>query len=110
MSLGGHFFAIFLHIRHVFRLDAACYRLRQEPPFTPFLPSDPSSSYLPSLTPYSHSDYSSDTPTTAREKFGGQKAISSDMYFERGSYDPEATAVAKQRLEDFKGATSISSR
>ncbi|KAG7093169.1 hypothetical protein E1B28_006858 [Marasmius oreades] len=29
-----------------------------------------------------------ESPTTARDKFGSQKAISSDMYFGRGSYDP----------------------
>ena len=50
-----------------------------------------------------------DAPTTARDKFGNQKAISSDMYFGRGSYDPVATAEAQNRLQSFTGATSISS-
>lgn len=50
-----------------------------------------------------------DEPTTARDKFGGQKGISSDMFFGRGSYDPAATAEAQQRLQSFQGATSISS-
>ncbi|KAF8997215.1 hypothetical protein BDQ17DRAFT_1511871 [Cyathus striatus] len=50
-----------------------------------------------------------DAPTTAREKFGTQKAISSDMYFGRGSYDPTAQAEAQTRLRDFQGATAISS-
>ena len=50
-----------------------------------------------------------DAPTTAREKFGGQKAISSDMYFGRGTYDPQAQSEAQQRLQPFQGATSISS-
>ncbi|WVO18181.1 hypothetical protein L204_105884 [Cryptococcus depauperatus] len=45
----------------------------------------------------------------AREKFGNQKAISSDMYFGRGTYDPSATAAAQTRLRDFQGATAISS-
>ncbi|KAI0088698.1 hypothetical protein BDY19DRAFT_949259 [Irpex rosettiformis] len=50
-----------------------------------------------------------DAPTTARDKFGNQKAISSDMYFGRGSYDPVATSEAQTRLQSFTGATSISS-
>ena len=71
-----------------------------------------------------------DTTMYAREKFGSQKgtigsvsflditdtpipslciAISSDMYFERGSYDPNARAEAQTRLQTFQGATSISS-
>ncbi|KAG9008830.1 ADP-ribosylation factor GTPase activating protein, ER-Golgi transport [Tulasnella sp. JGI-2019a] len=54
------------------------------------------------------SDNASDT-TYAREKFGGQKAISSDMYFGRNAYDPEATSEAQSRLQNFQGATSISS-
>ncbi|KIY72296.1 ArfGap-domain-containing protein [Cylindrobasidium torrendii FP15055 ss-10] len=50
-----------------------------------------------------------DAPTAARERFGAQKAISSDMYFERNSYDKNAVAEAQQRLQSFQGATSISS-
>ncbi|KAI0698111.1 hypothetical protein BC835DRAFT_1269338 [Cytidiella melzeri] len=50
-----------------------------------------------------------DAPTTAREKFGNQKAISSDMYFGRNSYDPAAVSEAQTRLQSFTGATSISS-
>lgn len=48
-------------------------------------------------------------PTTAREKFGNQKAISSDMYFGRNAYDPNAVSEAQTRLSNFQGATSISS-
>lgn len=48
-------------------------------------------------------------PTFAREKFGNQKAISSDMYFGRNSYDPTAVAEAQTRLQSFQGAQSISS-
>lgn len=45
----------------------------------------------------------------ARDRFGNQKAISSDMYFERNDYDPDTVAAAQNRLQEFKGATSISS-
>src|SRR5277367_1474264 len=46
---------------------------------------------------------------TTREKFGNQKAISSDMYFGRNVYDPSAVSEAQNRLRSFQGATSISS-
>ncbi|KIX93487.1 uncharacterized protein Z520_10907 [Fonsecaea multimorphosa CBS 102226] len=45
----------------------------------------------------------------ARNKFGTQKSISSDEFFGRNSYDPQAQAEAKSRLQTFEGATSISS-
>lgn len=45
----------------------------------------------------------------ARSKFGQQKAISSDEYFGKGSYDAAAVSEAKQRLQGFDGATAISS-
>ncbi|KAG0207652.1 ADP-ribosylation factor GTPase activating protein, ER-Golgi transport [Mortierella sp. GBA30] len=47
--------------------------------------------------------------TSAREKFGNQKAISSDQYFGRNNYDADAQAEASSRLQSFSGATSISS-
>ncbi|KAL7899314.1 hypothetical protein HDV63DRAFT_372924 [Trichoderma sp. SZMC 28014] len=50
-----------------------------------------------------------DSETFARSKFGAQKAISSDEYFGKGSYDPNAQAEAKTRLQGFEGATAISS-
>ncbi|KAH0832304.1 hypothetical protein J3R83DRAFT_13304 [Lanmaoa asiatica] len=50
-----------------------------------------------------------EAPTTAREKFGSQKAISSDMFFGRNDYDPTFLAESKERLSNFQGATSISS-
>ncbi|KAG8919805.1 ADP-ribosylation factor GTPase activating protein, ER-Golgi transport, partial [Tulasnella sp. 408] len=50
-----------------------------------------------------------DESRVAREKFGNQKAISSDMYFGRGTYDPAAQSEAQSRLQQFQGATSISS-
>ncbi|KAL0568926.1 hypothetical protein V5O48_013046 [Marasmius crinis-equi] len=55
------------------------------------------------------SSFVDDSPTTARDKFGGQKAISSDMYFDRGAYDPQAVSEAQTRLQSFQGASSISS-
>lgn len=42
-------------------------------------------------------------------KYGGSKAISSDMIFGRGSYDEEASKEARQKLKTFDNATSISS-
>ncbi|KAF8470963.1 hypothetical protein DFH94DRAFT_770378 [Russula ochroleuca] len=50
-----------------------------------------------------------DAPTTARDRFGTQKAISSDMFFERGAYDPTSASEGRARLQQFQGATSISS-
>ncbi|KAK3841230.1 MAG: hypothetical protein J3R72DRAFT_445685 [Linnemannia gamsii] len=60
--------------------------------------SRPANSYTPQVD-----------PTTARDKFGGQKAISSDQYFGRNNYDSKAQSEANQRLQSFSGATSISS-
>ncbi|KAF3767633.1 ArfGap-domain-containing protein [Cryphonectria parasitica EP155] len=45
----------------------------------------------------------------ARSKFGNQKSISSDEFFGKGSYDPNAQAEAKTRLQGFEGASAISS-
>ncbi|KAG6820632.1 hypothetical protein H0H93_014235 [Arthromyces matolae] len=50
-----------------------------------------------------------DAPTAARDRFGNQKAISSDMFFERNAYDPNVVSEAQARLQSFRGATSISS-
>ncbi|CDU24144.1 related to GLO3-zinc finger protein [Sporisorium scitamineum] len=55
------------------------------------------------------SDAGENEPSYARNKFSGQKSISSDQYFQRGSYDPQATSEAQQRLQSFQGQTSISS-
>ncbi|KAI6014672.1 hypothetical protein EDC04DRAFT_2578700 [Pisolithus marmoratus] len=63
----------------------------------------------PTTTPTVRSTSADDAPTTAREKFGSQKAISSDMYFGRNDYDPTALAESRSRLQNFQGATSISS-
>ncbi|KAH7375130.1 hypothetical protein B0T11DRAFT_234590 [Plectosphaerella cucumerina] len=45
----------------------------------------------------------------ARTKFGAQKGISSDEFFGKGAFDPNAQAEAKGRLQGFEGATAISS-
>jgi len=45
----------------------------------------------------------------ARNKFGTQKAISSDEFFGKGTFDPSQQAEAKTRLQGFEGATAISS-
>ncbi|CEJ59285.1 Putative Arf GTPase-activating protein [Penicillium brasilianum] len=45
----------------------------------------------------------------AKTRFGTQKGISSDEFFGRERFDPNAQAEAKQRLTEFDGATSISS-
>ncbi|KAJ7234360.1 hypothetical protein B0H12DRAFT_1327695 [Mycena haematopus] len=50
-----------------------------------------------------------DEPRLARDKFGGQKAISSDMYFGRGAYDAAAQEEAQGRLKQFAGRTGIGS-
>lgn len=44
-----------------------------------------------------------------RSRFGAQKGISSDEFFGREQFDPSAQAEAKTRLNNFEGATSISS-
>ncbi|KAH9810353.1 hypothetical protein DFH28DRAFT_1184351 [Melampsora americana] len=56
------------------------------------------------------SGYVEEVPgTVARERFGNQKAISSDMFFERNDYDANLASEAKTRLTQFSGATAISS-
>ncbi len=50
-----------------------------------------------------------DSNKYAREKFGTQKGISSDEFFGRGNFDSAAQTEAKTRLQNFDGATSISS-
>jgi ADP-ribosylation factor GTPase-activating protein 2/3 len=52
---------------------------------------------------------SDDDEKYARQKFGSQKGISSDEFFGKGAFDPNAQSEAKQRLQGFEGATSISS-
>ncbi|KAI5845359.1 hypothetical protein BZA05DRAFT_148515 [Tricharina praecox] len=50
-----------------------------------------------------------DDESFAREKFGQQKSISSDEFFGRNNFDPQAQSEARTRLQGFDGATSISS-
>lgn len=73
------------------------------------LPGKMASSVVAAGTPVSKAPIVDDTPTTARDRFGNQKAISSDMYFERNAYDATAVREAQTRLQSFQGATSISS-
>lgn len=50
-----------------------------------------------------------ETSTSAKEKFGNARAISSDQYFGRNEYDPSISAAEATRLNQFSNATSISS-
>ncbi|KAL2266955.1 hypothetical protein VTJ83DRAFT_4232 [Remersonia thermophila] len=50
-----------------------------------------------------------DTETYARQKFGNQRAISSDEFFGKGMFDASSQAEAKSRLAGFEGAQAISS-
>ncbi|KHJ36031.1 putative arf gtpase-activating protein [Erysiphe necator] len=54
-------------------------------------------------------DYDNDDEKYARQKFGAQKGISSDEFFGKGDFDPNAKSEAKQRLQGFEGASAISS-
>lgn len=53
--------------------------------------------------------FTEESDNFARSKFGTQKGISSDEYFGRGNFDSNAQSEAKNRLQGFEGATSISS-
>jgi ADP-ribosylation factor GTPase-activating protein 2/3 len=46
-----------------------------------------------------------DSEKYAREKFGTQKGISSDEFFGRNNYDPQATKEAKERLTGLSSFT-----
>jgi ADP-ribosylation factor GTPase-activating protein 2/3 len=50
-----------------------------------------------------------ETTTSAREKFGSARAISSDQYFGRNEYDPAISAAEQARLSQFTSAKAISS-
>ena len=77
-----------------------------EPPDPQKMVSKPPS--IPIATPQLTRS-SDDTEKYARQKFGSQKGISSDEFFGRANFDPSAQSEAKQRLEGFEGASSISS-
>ncbi|SCV73686.1 BQ2448_6116 [Microbotryum intermedium] len=54
-------------------------------------------------------DYQEPVTDYARKTFGAQKGISSDMYHQTGAYDANAAKEARERLQQFNGATAISS-
>lgn len=64
---------------------------------------------LSSLYRAAHNFILDDSEQYARQKFGTQKGISSDEFFGRAAFDPSVQTEAKQRLQGFEGATSISS-
>lgn len=53
--------------------------------------------------------YLDEDESFAREKFGTQKSISSDEFFGRNQFDPQEQSEARTRLQNFDGATAISS-
>ncbi|ORZ19648.1 hypothetical protein BCR42DRAFT_323350 [Absidia repens] len=55
------------------------------------------------------SSYDSISNSSAKDKFGNARAISSDQYFGRNEYDPAVTAAESARLKQFSGASAISS-
>lgn len=58
---------------------------------------------MPEQKPYT------EETTSAREKFGSARAISSDQYFGRNEYDPAISAAEQSRLSQFSSAKAISS-
>lgn len=62
-----------------------------------------------SLPQNNTNDVLDDDEKYARQKFGTQKGISSDEFFGKGAFDPNAQSEAKQRLQGFEGASAISS-
>ncbi|KAJ7623352.1 hypothetical protein FB45DRAFT_752916 [Roridomyces roridus] len=77
------------------------------PSAAPSTSGSPASSLNPGISKVVPND-DGDT-RAARDKFGGQKAISSDMYFGRGAYDEAAQSEAQGRLKEFAGRTGIGS-
>ncbi|KAF2864357.1 ArfGap-domain-containing protein [Piedraia hortae CBS 480.64] len=66
--------------------------------------SKPKATMAASSTPISD-----DSERYAQSKFGSQKGISSDEFFGRNDFDPQAKSEAQQRLQGFEGASAISS-
>lgn len=66
-----------------------------------------SSISMPSQKSYQQKQQSDST--SARDKFGSARAISSDQYFGRNEYDPAVAAAESSRLNKFSGAKAISS-
>ncbi|KAI9597715.1 hypothetical protein BDF19DRAFT_434217 [Syncephalis fuscata] len=56
----------------------------------------------------SYQDSSSES-SEAQNRFAGQKAISSDEFFNRGSHDPQQREDTRTKVREFTGATAISS-
>ena len=65
--------------------------------------------YPPAPTWSDANDPADESDDYARAKFGTQKGISSDEFFGRNNFDPSQQAEAKNRLQGFEGAQSISS-
>lgn len=58
----------------------------------------------------SHTDIGADEELAqTKTRFGTQKGISSDEFFGRERFDPNAQAEARDRLRQFDSSTSISS-
>ncbi|KAI9296029.1 ArfGap-domain-containing protein [Neoconidiobolus thromboides FSU 785] len=55
------------------------------------------------------SSNSHDDDGEAQSRFGGAKSLSSDQYFKRGHYDPDANAAERERLQQFEGSSALSS-
>lgn len=55
------------------------------------------------------SSYNSSSNSEVVSKYGNQRAISSDEFFGRNTFDPAQQAEARTRLQAFDGATAISS-
>lgn len=66
-----------------------------------------SSISMPSQKSYQQNQQSDST--SARDKFGSARAISSDQYFGRNDYDPAVAAAESSRLSQFSSAKAISS-
>jgi ADP-ribosylation factor GTPase-activating protein 2/3 len=63
-----------------------------------------------STSSFEHANFTTEEELAqAKSRFGTQKGISSDEFFGRDRFDPAAQAEAKSRLQNFDGATSISS-
>lgn len=66
---------------------------------------------MPERKSYGETTYGQSTEemTSARDKFGSARAISSDQYFGRNEYDPAVSAAEQSRLSQFTSAKAISS-
>ena len=60
-------------------------------------------------TPCIANNFGEEEIRQTKTKFGAQKGISSDEFFGRDRFDPNAQSEAKERLRQFDGAQAISS-